>query len=71
MLTTKLLCKSSSSRVGANILFTQFQKHSVMDHFDMINSVTSMNFSTSDSLDLTVDLLSEKDNSFCFFWQTQ
>lgn len=59
----------SSSGLGTNILFTWCQRHSVMEQFDIINSVTSMN-STSCSLDLSVSLPSEEENSVYFFWQT-
>lgn len=60
----------SSSTLGTNILFTQCQRHSVMEQFDIINSVTSMNFSTSRTLDLFIALSNEEENSVCFFWQT-
>lgn len=58
----------SSSRLGTNILFTWCQRHSVMERFDIISSVTSMNYSTS--LDLSIALPNEEGNSVCFFWQT-
>jgi len=60
----------SSSRLGTNILFTWCQRRSVMEQFGVINSVTSMNFSTSRCLDLSVALPSEEETSVCCFWQT-